>query len=80
MKSAFLLFLSVSSLLFAKTVCYDFDDYVGYSNDLVEIKKFVKLNFLKNGNAKLLYHFGISKPSMNFRYFSKIKQSLNFLI
>lgn len=42
MKSAFLLFLSVSSLLFAKTECYDFDDYVGYSNDLVEIKKFIE--------------------------------------
>lgn len=44
MKSAFLLFLSVSSLLFAKTVCYDFDDYVGYSNDLVEIKKIIEKN------------------------------------
>ena len=35
MKSAFLLFLSVSSLLFAKTECYDFDDYVGHNEKIL---------------------------------------------
>ena len=33
MKIAILLFLSVSSLLFAKTICYDFDEYVGRFNE-----------------------------------------------
>lgn len=44
MKKIVLLLFSVSSLLWSKTKCYDFDDYTGYSNDLVEIKKFIEKN------------------------------------
>ena len=44
-KFGIILFL-VTSTLFATTKCYDFDDYINYSNDLVEIKKL--LNKLRN--------------------------------
>ena len=33
MRISLLLFLSVSSVLFAKTKCYDFDEYVGRFNE-----------------------------------------------
>ena len=44
MRIIVLLLLSVFSLLFAKTRCYDFDDYADYSNDLVKIKKYIEKN------------------------------------
>ena len=43
-------------------------------------QKIMKSNFLKNGNAKHSCLFGILRQVINFRNFSKIKQSLNFLI
>ena len=38
-KFGIILFL-VTSTLFATTKCYDFDDYINYSNDLVEKKNY----------------------------------------
>jgi len=42
MKIIVLFLLSSFSLLFAKTICYDFDDYEGRFNDLIEAKKYIE--------------------------------------
>ncbi|SHL95904.1 hypothetical protein SAMN05720764_1553, partial [Fibrobacter sp. UWH5] len=68
MKTAFLLALSAFSVLFAKTKCYNFDDYIGYSDDLVEIKKIIEKkaeqeesnNCMQEGGAGSVFHIAAS--------------------
>ena len=68
MRIIVLLLLSVFSLLFAKTRCYDFDDYADYSNDLVKIKKYIEKNAeqkehdncILEGGPGSVFHMGVS--------------------
>lgn len=68
MKIVVLLLLSLFSLLYAKTVCYDFDKYMGYSNDLMEIKKNIEKeaeeeesnNCILEGGPGSVFRMGVS--------------------
>ena len=66
-KFGIILFL-VTSTLFATTKCYDFDDYINYSNDLVEIKKIIEQTAkqdeydrcISKGGEGSIFHMGAS--------------------